>query len=54
VLPSKLPSNAKIKDEGGETAKVVYASKVLFVRTLQSVKLGLFRGAGGWFLGRIE
>ncbi len=54
VLPAKLPPDAKIKDEGGETAKVVYASKVLFVRTLESAELGLFRGAGGWFVGRIE
>ncbi len=54
VLPAKLPSDAKVKDEGDETAKVVYANKVLFVRTLQSAELGLFRGAGGWFVGRIE
>jgi hypothetical protein len=54
VLPAKLPSDAKVKDEGGESAKVVYANKVLFVRTLQSAELGLFRGAGGWFVGRIE
>jgi hypothetical protein len=54
VLPERLPSDAKIQDEGGKTAKVVYANKVLFVRTLQSAELGLFRGAGGWFVGRIE
>jgi hypothetical protein len=54
VLPAKLPSDAKIQDEGGETVKVIYANKVLFVRTLQSAELGLSRGAGGWFVGRIE
>ncbi len=54
VLPAKLPPDAKIKDEGGETAKVIYANKMLFVRTLESVELGLFRGASGWFVGGID
>jgi len=54
VLPEKLPADARIKDEGGEAVKVVFASKMLFVRTLRSVDLGLFRGDAGWFVGSID
>lgn len=54
VLPEKLPADAQLKDEGGESVKVVFANKMLFVRTLRSAELGLFRGDAGWFVGSID
>lgn len=55
VLPDRMPKDAKtvVKGDGAEL-KIEFATKVLVMRTLRSVKLHLAEGPEGWFVGQIE
>lgn len=54
-LPHKLPQGAKIEwEEGGETAKVIFAPKVLIIRTLRSVKVKVVSTGAGWQISGLE
>lgn len=55
ALPAKMPLDAKLRDDGksGE-ADVVFAQKLLVVRTLRSAELKLSELGGGWYVSSIE
>lgn len=55
TLPLKLPQGAKIEwEEGGEAAKVLFAPKVLFIRTLRSVRVTVISTGAGWQISGLE
>lgn len=55
ALPPKLPVDAKLEDKGeGEEAKVIFAQKLLVVRTLRSAKLKLSEFGRGWYISSFE
>ena len=55
ALPAKMPLDAKLRDDGksGE-ADVVFAQKLLVVRTLRSAELKLSELGGGWYVSSIK
>jgi hypothetical protein len=55
VLPDRMPKDAKTVARGdGAELKIEFATKILVMRTLRSVRLEMVEGPGGWFVGRIE
>ncbi len=54
-LPGKLPLDSKFKDEGEKGGtRVIFAHKLLVVRTLRSVLLKLSELKNGWYISSLE
>ncbi len=54
-LPGTLPLDSKLVDEGDkDEAKVIFAQKLLVIRTLRSVSLKLSELQGGWYISSLE
>lgn len=55
ALPAKLPGDARLEDDGkGTEARVVFAQKLLVVRTLRSATLKLSEFGRGWYISSFE
>lgn len=55
TLPLKLPHDAKVEwREGTDSGKVIFASKVLFIRSLRSVTVSVTSTGAGWAVSAIE
>jgi hypothetical protein len=54
-LPLKLPQGARIEwEEGSDRARVIYAPKILFIRTLRSVRVTVMSAGIGWLVSGLD
>lgn len=55
ALPDQLPSDAKLKaEEGADRAKIIFAQKLLIVRTLRSADIEISNLQNGWYITALE